>query len=442
MEKVKTIQPLKEELRIKKLEEIKKHHKPEMTGVRLPYKGEYKEFNVYRIPLSCLVYNPYNGRIGTLVKTFEVKNRTLDPENIEDQKIIEDFLWKSKIDRNKTTMDSLLKQKQQQYGIVSRNGIIIDGNRRACLLNKLFREKDKYKQHDVSHCEYFNAVILDDNADQKEILELETTYQMGMDEKLDYNPIEKYLKTKQMLDIGHDEAAIARMMGENKSTIRKNLEILKLMNDYLDYHDYTGLYSLLEKREGQFVDLSSYEKAYRERSRNARTNWAYTDQDINDMLGISFDYIRAQYEGKEFRSIAQNSRGNVPVSFFNNKDVWKEFSDKHNEISNIEEESVDDYLGNNADQYDVTDILKQRDKEWTKEVSNLMKRNMGQSKRMLEDAQEVDQPLALLTKALKTLNTIDDESENFYTEEINKKVCELNTLVWKWKKSFDRRSEG
>lgn len=434
------ISPMKENLRIKKLEEIKEKDKPIMTGVRLPYKGEYKEFKVYRIPLSCLVYNPYNGRIGTLVKTFEVKNHILDPENVEDKKIIEDFLWKSKIDRNKFTMDSLLEQRQQQYGIVSRNGIIIDGNRRASLLNKIYREKEKHKKHDVSHCKYFNAVILDDDADQKEILALETTYQMGMDEKLDYNPIEKYLKTKEMLDIGYDEHSIAKMMGETSvATIYKNLRILKMMDEYLDYHNYTGLYSLLEKREGQFVDLSNYEKSYSEKSGNAKTNWSPTDEDITDMLSISFDYIRAKYEGKDFRFIAQNSRNNIPLSFFANRDVWNEFSEKHNDISKIQEESVDDYIGNHDEGIDITDILQQRDREWTENVSNLMKKNMGQSKRMLEDAQEIDQPLELFIKALKTLNTINDESENFYTKEIKDKVHELNSLSWEWKKAFSKK---
>lgn len=243
-----------------------------------------------------------------------------------------------------------------------------------------------------------------------------------------------------MLDIGYDEHSIAKMMGENNvSTIQKNLRILKMMDEYLEYHNYTGLYSLLEKREGQFVDLSNYEKSYSEKSGNAKTNWSPTDEDITDMLSISFDYIRAKYEGKDFRFIAQNSRNNVPLSFFANKDVWKEFSEKHNDIAIIEEETVDEYIGNHDEKIDITDILQQRDKEWADNVSNIMKKNMGQCKRMLEDAQEIDQPLELFTKALKTLNTINDESENFYTKEIKEKVQELNSLSWEWKKAFNKR---
>ena len=409
-----------------------------MTGIRLPYKGEDREFSVYRIPLKYLVYNPYNGRIGTLVKTFEVKNHKLNPENPEDIKIIEDFLWKSKEDRNKKTMDSLMKYKQQQYGIVSRNGYIIDGNRRASLLNRIYKERTLHKGHNVDHCEYFNAVILDDDADQKEILRLETTYQMGMDEKLDYNPIEKYLKTREMLDLGYSENDIAGMMGEKTANIKKNLEILEIMDQYLDYHEYNNMYSLLDKREGPFVDLNSYIKAYKEKSGNAKTNWAPSEEDISEMIQINFDYIRAKYEGKDFRNIAQISRKNIPTSFFASHQVWDSFKKSHDEILEVQEKSVDEYIKNSSGN-DISEILNSRDSEWTRKVSQLMKRNMGMSKRQLEDLQEADKPLELLIKVKKTLEMIDTTNESFKDEGIIEIVKEINSMLWEWKKILEKR---
>lgn len=430
--------PPNEELRIELLQKIKDTAEPIMTGIRLPYKGEDREFSVFRIPLKYLVYNPYNGRIGTLVKTFEVKNHKLNPENPEDIKIIEDFLWKSKEDRNKKTMDSLMKYKQQQYGIVSRNGYIIDGNRRASLLNRIYKERTLHKGHNVDHCEYFNAVILDDDADQKEILRLETTYQMGMDEKLDYNPIEKYLKTREMLDLGYSENDIAGMMGEKTANIKKNLEILEIMDQYLDYHEYNNMYSLLDKREGPFVDLNSYIKAYKEKSGNAKTNWAPSEEDISEMIQINFDYIRAKYEGKDFRNIAQISRKNIPTSFFASHQVWDSFKKSHDEILEVQEKSVDEYIKNSSGN-DISEILNSRDSEWTRKVSQLMKRNMGMSKRQLEDLQEADKPLELLIKVKKTLEMIDTTNESFKDEGIIEIVKEINSMLWEWKKILEKR---
>lgn len=433
---------LEQNLRIEKLNEIKENDTPIMTGVRIPYKGKEKEFSVYRIPLEYLVYNPYNGRIGTKVKTFEVKSHKLNPENLKDVKIIEEYLWDSKPDRNKKTMESLMKFKQQEYGIVSRNGFIIDGNRRASLLNRIYDEREKHgKKHDVSHCAYFNAIILDEDADKKEILRLETTYQMGMDEKLDYNATEKYLKCKELMAVGYSISDIAEMMSESESTIKKNLEILDLMDNYLEHNDYKDMYSMLEKREGPFVDLNNYVKAYENKSGNAKTNWAPDEDDINEMIVISFDYIRAQYEGKEFRNISQNGKGNIPKSFFASKNIWKDFVNSHNAIEVIEEDSVAEYLNKEGATKDISSVLADRDKEWTKKAKPILEKNLNISKRQLEDTQESDKPQELLQRAKKTLELIDYSRPSFYTEEIQKLIVDISGICWDFKKAIDKEKK-
>ena len=91
------------------LAEIQATKDPAMTGITLTYNGEITTFNAYRIPLDILTYNPYNGRIGSEVKSYERQHHRLNPEDPEDVKVIEDFLWRSKISANEATMQSLLK---------------------------------------------------------------------------------------------------------------------------------------------------------------------------------------------------------------------------------------------------------------------------------------------------------------------------------------------
>ncbi|XKH50137.1 hypothetical protein LG275_11100 [Chryseomicrobium palamuruense] len=439
MNKYKT-KALKEDLRRKRLEAIKKNDQPIMTGVKLNYKGDDKVFNVYKIPLECLVYNPYNGRIGTKVKTFEVNSRKLNPEIEEDILIIEEFLWDSKPDRNKKTLQSLLKDKQREYGIVSKNGYIIDGNRRASLLNRINNQRDELgKKQDVSHAKYFNAIILDDDADEKEILKLETTYQMGRDEKLEYNATEKYLKTKRLIDVGYTEDEIAIMMNTDKTTINKNLQILELMDSYLSLYEYDQMYAMLEKREGQFVDLNNYFKAYENRSGNAKTNWNPSDQDINDMLIISFDYIRAQYEGKEFRTIAQNGKSSVPKSIFAHQDLWNEFKARHfKAVDSIEEKHVEDYLKKEDIDANIVDVLSNRDDEWTDVVLDSLKENLKRSKNKLELVQQSDRPYLLLEKALNALKEIDLNQKGLFSEEALELIKEINSEAYYLRKSIDK----
>ena len=240
-----------------------------MTGLPLRFQGKNLTENAYRIPLDYLIYNKYNGRIGAAVKSYETQNCELNPENEKDFKIIEEFLFQSKIDRNKKTMDSLKREGQLRYGIVTASGVIIDGNRRAMALNRLYRQRDEHRltPQEAESCRYFLAIILPVDATPRDIQMLETTYQMGEDDKLDYNPIEKYLKCKE-LKHWFKEKEIAQFMGEREATIKEWLSILTLMEEYLDSYGYSGIYTRLEKTEGQFVDLQKYLESYKARGAN------------------------------------------------------------------------------------------------------------------------------------------------------------------------------
>lgn len=274
-----------------KLDELKENQlNVAMTGIPLRYKGTTRTENVYRIPLDYLIYNKYNGRIGSDVLSYEKQNGVLNAELDGDKAIIEKFLYDSKVDRNKTTMESLLKNGQQRYGIVTSDGTIVDGNRRAMLLNRLFykREELGYSYEEVEKCKYFLAIILPDDAEEKDIQQLETIYQMGEDDKLDYNPIEKYLKCKELKRLGFSEEDIAGFMSEKPSQIKEWINVLDLMEDYLKEYDYEGIYTRLEKTEGPFVDLENYLDSYKKKKSNVRNaDWAYSDSDISD-LNVSF----------------------------------------------------------------------------------------------------------------------------------------------------------
>lgn len=196
---------------------------PFATGHQLLYRGVLKPFEVYEIPLDILIYNQYNGRIGSVVKSFEKQNHTLNPEMPEDVALIEQFLWNSKEKSNAKTLESLKSTGQIKFGIVTSDGVIIDGNRRASLMNRIRRDSDSTVEQ-KQRCEYFKAVILPDTATKRDILQLETSFQMGEDEKVDYNPIEKYLKCKDLEDANFTRDEIASFMGITKKEVDQYLE--------------------------------------------------------------------------------------------------------------------------------------------------------------------------------------------------------------------------
>ena len=335
-------------------------------------------------------------------------------------------------------MKSLQQNRQQRYGIVTADGTIVDGNRRAMLLNRLFHKHAElgYTYADVEHCRYFLAIILPDDAEEKDIQQLETIYQMGEDDKLDYNPIEKYLKCKELKRLGFTEENIAEFMVEKPSQIRKWLSILKLMEEYLQEYDYDGIYTRLEKTEGPFVDLDGYIDSYEKRGANVRNvDWNYTDSDISDLKRVCFDYIRARYEGKEFRDIAKTGKEGS-IFFF--KSLWDAFLEEHQTNTPADEETVEE-LRQKYPTEDLSVLLRKRDNDWVEQAKGHLKGNLQKNARKLEDRRDAGKPADLIERALGALQAVDCEQESFTNDpRIRDMVMQISRLTWDMKKRLER----
>lgn len=419
-------------LRIKTLTDIKD---AEPYGVmEVFYKGEKHKMSVYDIPLDVLIYNQYNGRISSLVKSHETQHGKLDPTTDEGQKKIEKFLWASNESRNKKTQIDLEKHGQLKYGIVTRDGIIIDGNRRASLLSRIAKKRNQEPG-------YFKAVILEDTLDQnpREIQRLETIYQMGEDEKLTYNPIEKYLRCKDLKAAEFSLDEIAEMMSESTTTrIETWLAIMELMDEFLDQLGYSQIYTRLDETEGPFVDLQRYLARYAG-NQSAMVDWEYSEQDLNDLKLIMFDHIRARFTGpggKDYRYIAQPSKKD---SFFCKKNVWEQYKENHFDkvdSAGADVPSVDKYRQDNPG-VDLEDVLEARDRDWTGRVKDSLSENLGRSQERLHNLNERDAPLKLLERALSILQDIDTESPTFLGDDAVKDIVfEINRLTYQFKKTL------
>ena len=265
---------------------------------RISYKTENTLEDAYAIPVEALIFNQYNGRIGTYVQTHErLHGEEIEATTEDGENLIVDFLWKSNIPANEKTKADIDDRGQQEVGIVTKDGVVIDGNRRCMLLKILAKE-----QHTTPT--YFKAVVLDDKLSDnpKEIRKLETSYQLGVDQPQDYNPIEKYLKCKELyFNDGFTLDEIAKMMGEtdkkNKpdgKKIQTYLNILTLMEKFLKTYGYEGIYTYLSEneQEGPFVDLEGYLQRYKSGSGNIKgRDWTPEKEDIDDLEQIYFDYI-------------------------------------------------------------------------------------------------------------------------------------------------------
>ena len=425
---------MNKETRIQKIQEIIDRDKNDPFGkVEIPWEDVLVTKNVYKIPLAYLVYNKYNGRILSRTQSLEKQNHIIDVESDDGKKEIEELLWNSNDTRNKTTQVSIHDYGQQKVGIITKDGIIIDGNRRAMLLN---RDK-KY--------DYFKAVVLDVTLDQNplEIEKLETKFQMGEDEKVGYNATEKYIKSKLLYKKLAGEAYssnslkhtpdtkaiedIAEWMGEDTNEVFKYLNTMEVMDEYLEFLEYDGIYTQLDKREDQFLNLTKWLKTYYGGASKKAFD-GYKDDDVDDLKAIAFDYIRAKYEGKEFRILAEGQR---PNHFFGDKEIWKSFIKYHNErVKKINEVAI------NYNSTNLTAHLDDRDQKFVEGTKlngekSFLEENIDIHREKLGYNRAADEPQKLVEKSFDSLNAIKTGHKSFSNPEVQQTLEKLGNKVFK-----------
>ena len=157
------------------------------------------KYDVYAIPLKYLYYNDQNGRINTMYKKYSSTHGLIshEPGDSEYNKIFEKFIIDSNTQAMKDTKQSIKDKSQQEPGVVLPDGRVIDGNRRFTALRMIERE--------LNIPQYFNAVILplDQNSktDEKIIKELELDLQLGREERVNYDPIDRIFDVYNTIEV-------------------------------------------------------------------------------------------------------------------------------------------------------------------------------------------------------------------------------------------------
>ena len=201
---------------------------------RLTIGGKTKDYPVYKFPLEYLYYNDQNGRINTVYHQYISNHSKLTPEIGESKynEIFEKFIFDSKKQALKDTQISISEKGQQEPGVILSDGRVIDGNRRFTALRRIQRETN-IKQ-------YFEAVILSfdikNKLDEKKIKELELDLQLGREERVSYDPIDRIFDVYNTIEVQKlmtpEEYKKASGAGNTKG-INKDLRLAKLIIKFL-----------------------------------------------------------------------------------------------------------------------------------------------------------------------------------------------------------------
>jgi hypothetical protein len=420
------------------LDEIKKGKS--IGSSKVPGKGM---MDVYRIPLQYLSYNSYNTRFLAQAKTLERRfGCKLSDENPEHIKAIEKFIWEEKKTQNESTINSMIKYGQLQPGVVTADGIILAGNRRYRLLNEISRNPDKYEssKNGIAELDYFEAVILDrEKLSEKEIIYYESFYQFEIEEKVEYNPIQKYLASHEQKEMGFTENQIANHFmsitkGEDK-VVKLWLEVYDYMEEYLKHIEEEGIYTALEGREEAFLSLRTTIKGFTKGK--AGTNiWAFKNFDLDDLKIIFFDYIRLNAPTHDFRLFKD---------IFSDETHWKKFSDSESKIIGDENnriESFDIYRKTYPDD-DETTISKVRQGDYKDKVEVGLNKLYGHEKARIINEKTQEFPIDILKLIQQKLSKLESDmssnrrNETYESDEFIDAICDIQKRVGRIKQKVD-----
>src|SRR4051812_26090085 len=170
----------------------------------VPFRQHQIDLPRIQVPIAFPLYRLQSGRTHR-AQTQYIEDHGLpqdffaDPESEEAQQAQHTILLQM-IDQAKLRTD--LEQRPQRRPIVlTKDGFIVDGNRRTAALREL------------GEADHVDAVVLPDDAESQDLYETELELQMAVDTKADYSWIDQGLHVRWgVQELGEPLAAIARRM--------------------------------------------------------------------------------------------------------------------------------------------------------------------------------------------------------------------------------------
>lgn len=346
---------------------------------KVSFGGRVEEFPVYRVNLKHLFYNDKNDRVATWMSQYIEENGKLNKNNFEDyNNIVENFIVNSNKNAFTKTKNNIKLIGQREPGVILTDGRVIDGNRRFTCLRQLFEESQ------LQDFEFFETIIVDGDVDDKEIKILELDLQHGVDEKVDYNPIDKLVGVYKdvIRDAVLSEEEYRKHINVSKTQMRTMMGKANLMVDFLDFIKANEKFYVARDMEldGPLQEIASIRKRYK------------NDDDWDEVRYILYSYMVAKPKGDLTRLI--RDIGKILKS-----EKAKQFIEENDEIS----ESIYDAIPEGGTSSEGIRTTLSKEKEVISKMSDIV--DDYKDKASIETIK--GKPIKIVQKAENQLNEID-----------------------------------
>ncbi|MFB8755109.1 transcriptional regulator [Streptomyces nigra] len=253
-------------------ERLKQAMAEDGAKITVEWRGEQKHLHVISMPVDMLYFNPDTHRIRA--------QRTLDPER---NRVLEEEPWS---EAGQTYLHDLLRcrpsnpnQKDPDYtalqdelddvgqrepGIISPDGILVDGNTRCAALRDL-------GVRDI------RVGVLPPDTSRRDINNVELALQLRRDKRREYSYINRLIAIEDELADGRREEDVARDFNIKKTTLQQDRWVYQLINDAIDRSRTVSGATL------RLIDFEDHQEKLRELHRDY-TKLAKTDPDAAELL--------------------------------------------------------------------------------------------------------------------------------------------------------------
>ncbi|POM26681.1 hypothetical protein BTM25_10850 [Actinomadura rubteroloni] len=223
----------------------------------IEWRGQPTYVQVVKLPVTTVSYNPGTRRIRAQRSYDPERDRALreDPWGPIGQDYL-DFLLKAspenlaeKDPRFEELKESLRDFKQNSPGLITRDGVVVDGNTRLAALREL----------GVSH---LRVGVLPESCTWDDVHAIELSLQLRKQHRREYSYINRLLAIDEQRKLGRPAEVIAREFRIRKETYQQDVWTLATLNELIERSENAGFRLRLMDFEDQQEKLRELHRRY------------------------------------------------------------------------------------------------------------------------------------------------------------------------------------
>jgi len=203
----------------------------------IDWRGNQVHLDVIQMPVGDLYYNPATHRVRAQRSHDPQRDRLVDadPWNTQSQEYLGYLLQAlpadpSRIDPTFTELlESLREYEQTEPGLVTRDGILVNGNTRRAALLKMGGPQQPIR-----------VAVLPDSCDWSDIRDVELSLQLRKEHRRDYSYINRLLAIDELVIQGLPQAKIAAIFRTTVAASKQDQWVFSCIKSMIDRSEVDG----------------------------------------------------------------------------------------------------------------------------------------------------------------------------------------------------------